>query len=100
MAYLRVIYQNREREKVELTAHPFSIGRLPENTLVLHDRTVSRRHAVLHFDAQKKCWIIENLSATNPIRLNGKILEGPTVLFDGDEIAIGLYRLAFSESPG
>ncbi|MQA89050.1 MAG: FHA domain-containing protein [Gemmatimonas sp.] len=58
--------------------------------------TVSRVHARLRFHEQ--CWCIANLSATNPVRINGRALASPeeaTVLVDGDRIELGEVELRY-----
>lgn len=56
----------------------------------LHEPTVSRLHAKMTLDG--KSWSIVNLSATNPIVVNGLALAGEgssVVLRDGDRIEMG-----------
>ncbi len=56
----------------------------------LHEPTVSRLHAKMTLDG--KSWSLVNLSATNPIVVNGLALagEGSTVVLrDGDRIEMG-----------
>lgn len=56
--------------------------------------SVSRLHACLRWDGAE--WRIENLSHTNPVRINGEPLTGGTrVLSDGDEIHLGEVGLRF-----
>ncbi len=99
MAKFRIFFQDQHLKDVELLQHqsPFRIGRRPENTLVLPDRTVSREHAVLQYDPRRRCWLAHNLSRTNPLMINAKVIDRPVVLFDGDEMQVGLYRLRFVE---
>lgn len=99
MAKFRIYFQNQHLKDVELTQDesPFRIGRRPENTLVLPDRTVSREHAMLQYDERRRCWVLHNLSQTNPVIINDKSIDRPVVLFDGDEVRVGLYRLCFVE---
>ena len=55
----------------------------------LHDATVSRRHATM--DLVGSDWMLTNLSTTNPVVLNEKLLgEGETqLLADGDRVEMG-----------
>ncbi|MFQ5631475.1 MAG: FHA domain-containing protein [bacterium] len=102
MAKLEVYLKNERIESKELGVDPLSIGRKPDNDLVLHDLTVSRNHAELNFVKEGKYWQLQNKSATNPVKLNGEQLQKTEILFDGDHISIGTYTLIFryGESPG
>lgn len=95
MAQLEVYLKNERIEKVSLNNHELLIGRRPENDIVLHDLTVSRLHARLRYVPEGRIWQVENMSVTNPVRLNGEIVEKPEVLFDGDHLAVGTYTLIF-----
>jgi hypothetical protein len=56
----------------------------------LHEPTVSRLHAKMTLDG--KAWSLVNLSATNPVVVNGAPLEGEgstVVLREGDRIEMG-----------
>lgn len=64
------------------------IGRDPEGCdLVIEDSTVSRRHLLCKKTASGI--LIENLSVTNPAKLNDEELTGPEILVEGDRLAIG-----------
>ena len=69
---------------------PFSIGRKPDNSLVLDNPMVSRYHAVIeNADGQ---WILKNLSQNSVTQVNGSdTAERP--LEDGDVILIGPLQL-------
>ncbi|SAK50078.1 type VI secretion system-associated FHA domain protein TagH [Caballeronia ptereochthonis] len=71
-----------------------TIGRGPDNTLVLPDaaKTVSRVHA--RIDWTEDGWCVADLGS-NPSRLNGRPLTGgqPARLADGDRLEVGGYRL-------
>jgi len=62
----------------------------------LHEPTVSRLHAKLTLDG--KSWLLVNMSATNPVVVNGLALEGEgssVVLREGDRIEMGEVVLRF-----
>jgi hypothetical protein len=67
------------------------IGRSPTADLRLDDPSVSRRHALVVAEPGKELRVLDDRS------LNGVLLNGATVewapLRDGDELAIGRYRL-------
>jgi transcriptional regulator with GAF, ATPase, and Fis domain len=70
------------------------LGRHRSNTIVLHDRHASRRHAEVY--DQDGCWFIRDCGTLNGTRVNGQRIEGPTPLLPGCEIGIGDTRLRFS----
>jgi len=74
---------------------PGLIGREPGATVELSDPTVSRRHATVSDRGGR--YVIENLSRTNPTRVNDTPLEGPAKLSDGDRIMAGSVLLFFHD---
>ena len=67
--------------------------------ITLHSPTVSRRHARMEF--VNGSWTITNLSATNPILVNDRVLKNGTSarkLSDGDRIELGEVALRFLAS--
>ena len=69
---------------------PFTIGRKPDNSLVLDNPMVSRYHAVLEFE--DKHWHLKNLTQNSVTQVNGNDIE-TAVLEDGDTILIGPLQL-------
>ena len=69
---------------------PFTIGRKPDNYLVLDNPMVSRYHAVLEFE--DKHWHLKNLTQNSVTQVNGNDIE-TAVLEDGDTILIGPLQL-------
>ena len=71
-----------------------SVGRLPDNDVVIDDATVSRRHCaiVVHSDMSIE---IHDVASKNGTLVNGTKLAGPTRLRDGDEIGLSERRLTF-----
>ncbi|MBA2555922.1 MAG: FHA domain-containing protein, partial [Chloroflexi bacterium] len=72
-----------------------TIGRLAGSTVVVDDPTVSRQQARVSFDGAR--FLAENLSSTNPTRLNGTQLQAPTPLSDGDRLTAGVMDLTFHD---
>ena len=74
------------------------LGRDPEVSYeLLEDPMVSRKHAICRLtDAG---YLLENLSAINPASVNGKTLESPIVLQEGDLVQIGniFFRFTFEK---
>jgi len=72
-----------------------TIGRLPENVLVINDAKVSRRHAIMH--AQGGGYYLVDLGSRNGTLLNGQRLRIPSQLKDNDRIQISAQVLKFRE---
>jgi hypothetical protein len=67
------------------------IGRSPTADLCLDDPSVSRRHALIVAEPGKELHVLDDRSL-NGLLVNGRTVEwGP--LHDGDELAIGRFRL-------
>jgi hypothetical protein len=71
-----------------------SVGRLPDNDVVIRDECVSRRHCavVVHHDLRCE---IHDVASKNGTLLNGKRIPGPTKLQSGDQITLCGRRLTF-----
>ncbi|HEX4621446.1 MAG TPA: FHA domain-containing protein, partial [Myxococcaceae bacterium] len=76
-----------------------SVGRLPDNDLVIDDPSVSKRHALLSWDGSQRRCRVQDLGSLNGTSLNGVMLrsrEAP--LNDGDLLVFGdtgyLYMLS------
>jgi hypothetical protein len=69
------------------------IGRGEDCHVTLFDSSVSRRHARIIVD--DRCAIIDDLKSRNGCRVNGKRIDGPTELCEGDRIRIGTQELVF-----
>jgi FHA domain len=83
---------DREGEIVYLGQEVLTIGRSPQSDLFLDDVTVSRHHARIVNDADG--FLIEDLNSLNGTYVNRKRIERHQ-LFDGDELQIGKFKLAF-----
>jgi len=70
-----------------------TIGRTSDNVIVLKDRGVSRRHAVIREEGG--VYTLEDLNSSNGTRLNGRRITMLEVLQDGDRIGIGEAVLLF-----
>ena len=71
-----------------------TIGRSPHSDLFLDDVTVSRHHARVLRD-EGGFWV-EDLNSLNGTYVNRKRIEQQR-LYDGDELQIGKFKLAFLE---
>lgn len=83
---------------LEVPPGEFLIGRSPDCQLSLDDPLVSRRHAILvvHPDAV----FIEDLASRNGILVNGKRIQSPTRVSDGDQITVGSQVMTLVGVPG
>jgi predicted nucleic acid-binding Zn-ribbon protein len=73
------------------------IGRSAAADLRLDDPSVSRRHALVVSEKPKALRVLDDRSL-NGVRLNGVQIEWAR-LVDGDELAVGRYRLFVLEAP-
>lgn len=76
-----------------------SIGRLPDNDIVIDDPTISRRHCavVVHSDLRVE---LHDVASKNGTTINDRKLAGPTPLQDGDEICLCERKLIFVKQSG
>lgn len=76
-----------------------SIGRLPDNDVVIDDATVSRRHCaiVVHSDLSVE---LHDVASKNGTTINGHKMGGPARLKDGDEITLCERRITFVMKSG
>jgi hypothetical protein len=84
----------REGETIDLDLDVLTVGRSPHSDLFLDDVTVSRHHARVLRD-EGGFWV-EDLNSLNGTYVNRKRVEQQR-LFDGDELQIGKFKLAFVE---
>lgn len=74
---------------VYLLQGDFTIGRKPNNSLVLSDPFVSGNHAKIYFKNNE--YVLEDLASTNGTILNGESIKEEVYLDVDDEIKIGEY---------
>ncbi len=92
-----IVYRaGRLIDQVEISQFPFLIGRSHANDLVVIDKNVSRRHALI--DHISNVYIIEDLQSKNGLLLNGK-RQKRGLLRNGDVITLGQVDVAFSNVP-
>ncbi len=87
-------YIHHQLNGASIGYHPleksFSIGRNPENQLVIDDPTVSGQHAVI--ESAEEGYRIRDLESTNGVFVNGKRLSSSPIK-EGDRIVIGTHDL-------
>lgn len=92
-----VVYFNGEPLKTyEFDEPVISIGRLPENTISIANMGVSRRHAKIEEDADRK-YVLADLNSLNGTFVNGKRVK-KIAINSGDKITIGKYTIVYEES--
>ncbi|MDD3643500.1 MAG: FHA domain-containing protein [Candidatus Krumholzibacteria bacterium] len=89
---LVVRLKNRPLKTYAFTGRQITIGRLPENDIVIDNLAVSRQHAVI--TTTKSGYVVRDLGSRNGTFLGGaQISEAP--LKNGDVIVIGKYEISF-----
>lgn len=92
--HLRVVSSRSEMPALD-TLFPLlpvtSMGRSPNNMIVLPDNYASGEHALLTLRGQQ--WWLEDLGSRNGTRLNNLPVAGATVVSAGDIIMIGNTHL-------
>ena len=75
------------------------IGRLPDNEVVLDDPSVSKRHAVLRWDAMAQRCVVTDLGSRNGTLINAEyIRDKNTLVSDGDMLCFGDAEFCFLET--
>ncbi len=92
MAEIIVKYEDKVVERIVTEKKRLSIGRTNENDIVLENRGVSRKHALIEFN-NNAAVIIDNESLNGTFVNNRKVNE--EVLRDDDVITIGKYNLIY-----
>ena len=88
-ASLEVVGEGR---RVPLSAGTLSIGRSPENDIVIEDRRISRRHAEVRLRLGRHT--LYDLGSTNGTFVNGKRVN-EIALSEGDRITLGAATLVY-----
>lgn len=84
--------KGRPLKTYQLTGTDVTIGRLPENTIIIDNLSVSRKHASI--TSTGNGYTLTDLGSKNGTLLNGAPVAS-AVLADGDCITIGKYELLF-----
>ncbi len=94
---LIVKLKNRPLKTYNFTGKQITVGRLPENDIVIDNLSVSRKHAVIH--SVRTGYVLRDLGSKNGTLLNGEKIEHGE-LHGGDTITIGKYEIAFQVTTG
>ena len=93
VAALRVIPPVEKPWSVELRG-PVIVGRRAPADIEVPDALVSRRH--IRIAPADDGWTVEDLGSANGTYVDGKRLEGITLLRDGSRIELGFWSVVFS----
>ncbi len=76
-----------EEERVSLDSRRFTIGRLPENDLMIDDANLSRRHAII--ETVDESITVSDCASQNGTFVNGQLVVGAVRLRDHDVLTFG-----------
>lgn len=79
--------------EIALERDKITLGRSPDNNIVIPDSKVSRRHALI--ECEGDTYWIDDLESRNGTRVNGNRITERVGLEDGDVIDIGATRFTF-----
>jgi len=71
-----------------------TVGRAPENGLVLKDEQISRRHAIIQAQGEREFWLVD-LGSANGTYVNERRISQPVQLHRGDIIRIAQTRMEY-----
>lgn len=94
MPEIVVKYEDKVIERIVTEKKRISIGRTNDNDIVLENRGVSRKHALIEFNNEAAV-LIDNESLNGTFVNNRKVAE--EVLRDQDVIMIGKYSLIYNK---
>ena len=97
MPRLILKFGEREMQECAVGTHPVSIGRLPDNMIVIDNPAVSGRHARVFREGNH--YVIEDLRSTNGTFVNEKPIARHTLL-EGDVVLVGKHSLVFTLDGG
>ena len=97
MPKLILMFDARELQETAVGTHPVSIGRLPDNNIVIDNPAVSGRHARVFREGNH--YVVEDLKSTNGTFVNQKPIARHTLL-EGDVVLVGKHSLTFTLAGG
>lgn len=97
MPKLILKFDDRELSECAVGTHPVTIGRLPDNGLVIDNPAVSGRHARVYREGNH--YVLEDLKSTNGTFVNDKPIARHTLL-EGDKVLVGKHTLVFTQQGG
>ena len=97
MPKLILKFDDRELSECAVGTHAVTIGRLPDNDLVIDNPAVSGRHARVYREGNH--YVLEDLKSTNGTFVNDKPIARHTLL-EGDRVLVGKHTLLFTQRGG
>lgn len=97
MPKLTLKFGDRELQECTVGTHPVTIGRLPDNLIVIENPAVSGRHARVYREGSH--YVLEDLKSTNGTFVNEKPVARHTLL-EGDVVLVGKHELLFTLAGG
>jgi sigma-B regulation protein RsbU (phosphoserine phosphatase) len=97
MASLVTIKGPNPGQRFALTGDSLLIGRQEDAAIVLESLAVSRQHARIHCHGGE--YFVEDVGSSNGTFINGRRINGPTRLAEGDTLQIGPYVLTLRADP-
>src|SRR5688572_30271804 len=93
MPKLILKFDDRELQECAVGNEPVSIGRRPDNVIIIDHPVVSARHARVFREGSH--YVIEDLRSTNGTFVNQQPI-ARHLLIEGDTVAVGKHTLVFS----
>ncbi len=96
MAQLTLQFKDLALKEFELTGQSMTMGREPDNDIIVENLLVSGYHA--RIDPAGREYILTDLQSKNGTLVNGERVTS-TKLKDGDQILVGKHTIVFTLSP-
>ena len=96
MAQLTLQFKDLALKEFELTGQSMTMGREPDNDIVVENLLVSGYHA--RIDPAGREYVLTDLQSKNGTFVNGERVTS-TKLKDGDQILVGKHTIVFTLSP-
>jgi predicted component of type VI protein secretion system len=97
MPKLILKFDDRELSECAVGTHAVTVGRLPDNDVVIDNPAVSGRHARVYREGNH--YVLEDLKSTNGTFVNDKPIARHTLL-EGDVVLVGKHTLVFTQKGG
>jgi pSer/pThr/pTyr-binding forkhead associated (FHA) protein len=97
MPKLILKFGDRQMQECAVGTHPVTIGRLPDNMIVIDNPAVSGRHARVLREGNH--YVVEDLRSTNGTFVNEKPIARHTLL-EGDVVLVGKHSILFTLAGG
>ena len=91
MPKLILKFGDRELSECAVGTHAITIGRLPDNNIVIENPAVSGRHARVYREGNH--YVLEDLKSTNGTFLNEMEVRDSAIVEEGDIIRVGRVEL-------